>query len=60
MEANIFDACLVTEELAYGCTGITTAIDTTNLGVSLSSISQYQQYLIIFYTTKILRILSTN
>lgn len=36
MEANIFDACLIDEELAYGCTGIVTAIVTTNLGVSLS------------------------
>jgi len=38
MEANIFDACLVTEELAYGCTGVTTAIVGTNLGVSSSSV----------------------
>jgi len=45
MEANIFDACLVTEELAYGCTGITTAIDTTNLGVSLSSVSHFLSYM---------------
>jgi len=34
MEASIFDACLVTEEFAYGCTGISTAIETTGLGVS--------------------------
>ncbi|KAG5334699.1 ACADM protein, partial [Acromyrmex charruanus] len=32
MEANIFDSCLITEELAYGCTGIVTAIETTSLG----------------------------
>ncbi|KAL0101467.1 hypothetical protein PUN28_018949 [Cardiocondyla obscurior] len=32
MEASIFDGCLVTEELAYGCTGISTAIETTGLG----------------------------
>ncbi|KAG5315283.1 ACADM protein, partial [Pseudoatta argentina] len=34
MEANIFDSCLITEELAYGCTGIVTAIETTSLGVT--------------------------
>jgi len=32
IESNVFDACLVTEELAYGCTGITTAVDGTSLG----------------------------
>ncbi|KAL6261465.1 hypothetical protein P5V15_006555 [Pogonomyrmex californicus] len=32
MEASNFDSCLVTEEFAYGCTGITTAIETTGLG----------------------------
>ena len=31
---GIFDACLVTEELAYGCTGIQTAIEANSLGVS--------------------------
>lgn len=30
---NVFDGCLVTEELAYGCTGITLAIEGTGLGV---------------------------
>lgn len=29
-----FDACLITEELAYGCTGIQTAIEGNSLGVS--------------------------
>jgi len=53
MEATTFDSCLVTEELAYGCTGITTAIDTTNLGVSLSLVSHH-------FLHKFLRILSTN
>ncbi|KAG5343161.1 ACADM protein, partial [Acromyrmex heyeri] len=38
METNIFDSCLITEELAYGCTGIVTAIETTSLGVSLSTV----------------------
>lgn len=34
MEASNFDVCLVTEELAYGCTGVATAIGATGLGVS--------------------------
>lgn len=29
-----FDACLITEELAYGCTGVQTAIEANSLGVS--------------------------
>ncbi|XP_002739489.1 medium-chain specific acyl-CoA dehydrogenase, mitochondrial-like [Saccoglossus kowalevskii] len=29
---GIFDACLVTEELAYGCTGIEVAMEANNLG----------------------------
>lgn len=29
---GIFDACLITEELAYGCTGIQTAIEANSLG----------------------------
>ncbi|XP_029658861.1 probable medium-chain specific acyl-CoA dehydrogenase, mitochondrial [Formica exsecta] len=32
LESNTFDGCLVTEEFAYGCTGITTAIDASSLG----------------------------
>lgn len=31
--ASVFDICLVAEELAYGCTGIMTAMETTGLGV---------------------------
>lgn len=30
---GVFDSCLVTEELAYGCTGITLGIEGTSLGV---------------------------
>lgn len=30
---GVFDECLVTEELAYGCTGCSTAILGTGLGV---------------------------
>ncbi|XP_039590801.1 medium-chain specific acyl-CoA dehydrogenase, mitochondrial [Polypterus senegalus] len=29
---GIFDACLITEELAYGCTGVQTAIEGNSLG----------------------------
>jgi acyl-CoA dehydrogenase len=29
-----FDSCLITEELAYGCTGVQTAIEGNSLGVS--------------------------
>jgi len=33
LELPILDSCLVTEELAYACTGITLAIEGTGLGV---------------------------
>lgn len=33
LEQTIFDGCLTTEEIAYGCTGIATAIETSGLGV---------------------------
>ncbi|XP_033863189.1 medium-chain specific acyl-CoA dehydrogenase, mitochondrial-like [Acipenser ruthenus] len=29
---GIFDACLITEEIAYGCTGVQTAIEANSLG----------------------------
>ncbi|XP_072560179.1 medium-chain specific acyl-CoA dehydrogenase, mitochondrial [Paramormyrops kingsleyae] len=32
MGLGIFDACLITEELAYGCTGVQTAIEANSLG----------------------------
>lgn len=53
MEANIFDGCLVTEELAYGCTGIVTAIETTSLGVSFITNSIYFLYHMKEETVKI-------
>ncbi|CAN0374690.1 unnamed protein product [Lampetra planeri] len=31
-ELGIFDACVVTEELAFGCTGVQTAIEANSLG----------------------------
>lgn len=33
MGLSIFDSCLITEELAYGCTGVQTAIEANSLGV---------------------------
>lgn len=38
MGLNTFEGCLITEELAYGCTGMSTALEANNLGVSLDSI----------------------
>lgn len=35
MGLTIFDNCLITEELAYGCTGVQTAIEANSLGVSI-------------------------
>jgi len=31
---GVFEGCLIGEELAYGCSGIQTAIESTSLGVS--------------------------
>lgn len=32
MELNVFDSCLISEELSYGCAGVTTAIKANTLG----------------------------
>lgn len=40
---GVFDSCLVTEELAYGCTGITLGIEGTSLGVR-NQIPVYSHY----------------
>jgi hypothetical protein len=34
MQLGVFEDCLIAEELAYGCSGIQTAIESTSLGVS--------------------------
>lgn len=34
LDMGVFDGCLVAEELAYGCTGIMTAMEASGLGVS--------------------------
>jgi len=31
---GVFEGCLIAEEMAYGCSGIQTAIESTSLGVS--------------------------
>jgi acyl-CoA dehydrogenase len=33
---STFDGCLINEELAFGCTGISTAIEANSLGVCYS------------------------
>lgn len=33
MDLSTFDGCLIAEELAYGCSGIKTAIEASTLGV---------------------------
>lgn len=38
MGLSIFDSCLITEELAYGCTGVQTAIEANSLGVCFHSL----------------------
>lgn len=48
---GILDACIVTEELAYGCTGIQTAIEANSLGVSKSHVSFILQYLDKIWST---------
>lgn len=32
---GVFDGCMIAEELAYGCSGIMTAIEASALGVSI-------------------------
>lgn len=36
MGLSNFDGCLIAEELAYGCSGIGTALEANGLGVSLT------------------------
>lgn len=46
---GVFDSCLVTEELAFGCTGILLAIEGTGLGqtpvIMAGSAEQKKKYL---------------
>lgn len=34
---DVFTTCLIAEELAYGCTGIMTALEASSLGVSITT-----------------------
>lgn len=49
MGLTIFDSCLITEELAYGCTGVQTAIEANSLGqmpvIIAGNSAQKQKYL---------------
>jgi len=49
MGLSIFDSCLITEELAYGCTGVQTAIEANSLGqmpvIIAGSDAQRKKYL---------------
>ncbi|XP_012692476.1 medium-chain specific acyl-CoA dehydrogenase, mitochondrial [Clupea harengus] len=49
MGLSIFDSCLITEELAYGCTGVQTAIEANSLGqmpvIIAGSDAQKKKYL---------------
>lgn len=47
MGLSSFDSCLITEELAYGCTGMQTAMEANSLGVSYSQ--PLYLYIYIFF-----------
>lgn len=42
LELDVFTTCLTAEELAYGCTGIMTALEASGLGVSEDDFSLYE------------------
>jgi acyl-CoA dehydrogenase len=39
MEMGVFEGCLIAEELAYGCSGMKTAIEGSGLGVSTAALT---------------------
>ena len=41
---GILDECIISEELAFGCTGITTAVAANGLAVSLSCSCENKSY----------------
>ncbi|KAL7307047.1 probable medium-chain specific acyl-CoA dehydrogenase, mitochondrial [Trichogramma pretiosum] len=49
LEFNIFDGCIVSEEIAYGCTGIKTALEASGLGqtpvIMAGNHEQHKKYL---------------
>lgn len=38
LEMGVYEGCMVAEELAFGCTGIMTAMEASCLGVSVHQI----------------------
>lgn len=47
---GVFEGCLIAEELAYGCTGIMTAMEASGLGVSnhfLNFVDLYLKFFIV-------------
>lgn len=56
---NIMEGCLMKEELAYGCTGISNAISSTGLGVSLIILkSQFINQLLVHFISRFAKHLS--
>ena len=41
---NVFEGCLISEQLAYGCTGIGTALEANGLGVNITKIYKQTKY----------------
>lgn len=48
MDNSVFDGCLIAEELAYGCTGIMTALEASGLGVRMYFINKWNKDLILY------------
>lgn len=49
---GVFDGCLITEELSWGCTGMSTALVSTALGVSKRFLHFYgKQFIYVFSET---------
>lgn len=42
---GVFEGCLIAEELAYGCSGMKTAIEGSGLGVNIVMLIQIVFYL---------------
>lgn len=53
MDQNVFDGCMIAEELAYGCSGIATAIEGTGLGVKNLSKTLFTNRTHADYQTKV-------
>lgn len=64
MEMGVFDGCLIAEELAYGCTGIMTALEASGLGVSSHglyyTVFNHSFYLFFFFIVNLYIIFHYN